>query len=116
MQQSHINLADDPDAVNKTKHMGRAYKCIPCHYKEGKETIDVKGRIKEYILKNHVSLDEVPYYCQLCLFVVSDMSSLYSISLTTLGTGRWLLRGPSQTTRLYWSLVKTHINLVTWIT
>ena len=68
MQQSHINLADDPGAVNKAKHKGRAYKCISCHYKEGKETIDVKGRIEEHILKNHVSLDEIPYYCRLCLF------------------------------------------------
>ena len=62
------SMVDDTEAVSRAKHKGRAYQCIPCYHKEGKETIDVKGRIEEHILKNHVSLDEVPYYCRLCLF------------------------------------------------
>ena len=69
MQPEDTNsMVDDTEAVSRAKHKGRAYQCIPCYHKEGKETIDVKGRIEEHILKNHVSLDEVPYYCRLCLF------------------------------------------------
>ncbi|MEW8446381.1 MAG: hypothetical protein AB2661_21050 [Candidatus Thiodiazotropha sp.] len=63
-----IPLVDDPEAITRAKHKGRAYQCMPCFHKEGKETIDVRGRVEEHILKNHVSLDEVPFYCRLCLF------------------------------------------------
>lgn len=66
-----------PEAITRAKHKGRAYQCMPCFHKEGKETIDVRGRIEEHILKNHVSLDEVPYYCRLCLFRCQRREQLF---------------------------------------
>ena len=53
----------DVELVERAKHRGRAYQCLPCYHKEGRVVINEKGRIKDHILKKHVKLDEVPYYC-----------------------------------------------------
>ena len=58
----------DVELVERAKHRGRAYQCLPCYHKEGRVLISEKGRIEDHILKNHVKLDEVPFYCSLCLF------------------------------------------------
>ena len=59
---------DVDEARRMAKHRGRAYQCLACFHKEGKNTINEK-KIEFYILKNHVKLEEVPFYCRLCLFV-----------------------------------------------
>ena len=61
--------ADVDEARRRAKHRGRAYQCLACFHKEGKNTINEKGKIEFHILKNHFKLDEVPFYCRLCLFV-----------------------------------------------
>lgn len=38
--------------------------------------IDVKQRIEEHIMKIHLSLDQVPFYCSLCLFRCRDRATL----------------------------------------
>ena len=60
---------DMDEARRRAKHRGRAYQCLACFHKEGKNTINEKGKIEFHILKNHVKLDEDPFYCRLCLSV-----------------------------------------------
>ena len=66
------NLSADE---NKAKHRGRAYQCLRC-LQTGKEVIDVKARIVDHLMKHHLSLDQVPYYCMLCLFKCKDENTL----------------------------------------
>ena len=66
----------DVELVERAKHRGRAYQCLPCYHKEGRVVINEKGRIEDHILKNHVKLDEVPYYCSLCLFRCHSLQQL----------------------------------------
>ena len=66
----------DIELVERAKHRGRAYQCLPCYHKEGRVVINEKGRIEDHILKNHVKLDEVPYYCSLCLFRCHSLQQL----------------------------------------
>lgn len=47
---------------------GRAYQCLRCLHRTGKEMVDARYRVENHILKTHLSLDEVPHYCTLCLF------------------------------------------------
>ena len=54
--------------IAREKNRGRAYQCLPCFHKKGRTIDDVKGRIEEYILKNHVKPDEEPFYCRLLMF------------------------------------------------
>lgn len=62
--------------VERAKHRGRAYQCLPCYHKEGRVVINEKGRIEDHILKTHVKLDEVPFYCSLCLFRCHSLQQL----------------------------------------
>ena len=65
------------DALEKmARHKGRAYQCLRCCHQGGKEVIDVKARIECHIMKTHLSLDQVPFYCSLCLFRCSDKATL----------------------------------------
>ena len=65
------------DALEKAaKHRGRAYQCLRCLDQHGKEVIDVKSRIEDHIMKHHLSLDQVPFYCNLCLFKCKDLTTL----------------------------------------
>ena len=59
----------------KAKKKGRAYRCTRCN-KMGNQVIDVKYRVADHILKYHLSLDQVPYYCTLCLFRCNEESQL----------------------------------------
>lgn len=51
---------------------GRAYQCRRC----GK--IDRRYRLADHYLKEHVSLDRVPFYCSLCSFRAQDKQTLYN--------------------------------------
>ena len=62
--------------VDKAKHRGRAYQCLRCFHQQGVSVIDVKQRIEEHIMKIHLSLDQVPFYCSLCLFRCRDRATL----------------------------------------
>lgn len=66
------NLSTDE---NKAKHRGRAYQRLRC-LQTGKEVINVKARIEDHLMKHHLSLDQVPYYCTLCLFKCKDENTL----------------------------------------
>ena len=59
---------DEREARERARRRGRAYQCMTCHYREGRRVVDIKCRIEEHILKMHVALENVPYYCCLCLF------------------------------------------------
>ena len=55
---------------------GRAYQCLRCLHKSGKEFVDARYRVENHILKQHLGLDEVPHYCSLCLFRCLKRSDL----------------------------------------
>ena len=46
----------------------RAYQCLHSLHKKDEIYIEAKYRVANHILKHHLSLDDVPYYCKLCLF------------------------------------------------
>ena len=46
---------------------GRAYACTRCEG-DGKEYVDTNMRVEDNILRVHMQLDQVPYYCTLRLF------------------------------------------------
>lgn len=54
---------------------GHAYVCRIC-LAEGSSVVDRKGRMISHIMKQHIPLDEVPFYCSLCLFRATDQKSL----------------------------------------
>ena len=58
----------EAERTEKARRMGRAWQCLRCHYREQKRTVDRKGRIEDHIMKVHLALEEVPFYCRLCLF------------------------------------------------
>ena len=58
----------EAERIEKARRMGRAWQCLRCHYREQKRTVDRKGRIEDHIMKVHLALEEVPFYCRLCLF------------------------------------------------
>ena len=49
---------------------GRAYKCLNCGH------TNEKRRVISHIYKEHVRLDEAPFYCKVCLFRCTDEESL----------------------------------------
>ena len=59
---------EEAEKVEKARRMGRAWQCLRCRNEEGKPTVDRKCRIEEHLMKVHLSLTEVPFYCKLCLF------------------------------------------------
>jgi hypothetical protein len=54
-----------------THTRGRAYQCLRCTGVVGE-----KGRIVAHYYKHHVSLDKVPYYCNLCNFRCTQQRDL----------------------------------------
>ncbi|KAH3742449.1 hypothetical protein DPMN_049192 [Dreissena polymorpha] len=46
----------------------RAYQCLKCYHRMDKVYIEAKYRVYSHFLKEHMSLDQAPYYCRLCLF------------------------------------------------
>ncbi|MCG8047847.1 MAG: hypothetical protein N0E48_19855, partial [Candidatus Thiodiazotropha endolucinida] len=58
-----------------SKHWGRAYQCLRC-LKDHKEVIAEKYRLEDHIRKCHLSLDQLPFYCSLCLFRCTEKTQL----------------------------------------
>ena len=58
----------DVESIEKAKRRGRALQCLHCFHKKGKKVIDVNGRLEDHILREHMTFQEVPFYCSLCLF------------------------------------------------
>ena len=56
--------------VKMSQARGRAYKCLNCGH------VNEKRRVISHIYKEHVGLDEAPFYCKVCLFRSSDEESL----------------------------------------
>ncbi|KAH3769210.1 hypothetical protein DPMN_170462 [Dreissena polymorpha] len=46
----------------------RAYQCLKCYHRMDKVYIEAKYRVYNHFLKEHMSLDQAPFYCRLCLF------------------------------------------------
>jgi hypothetical protein len=46
----------------------RAYQCLKCYHRMDKVYVEAKYRVYNHFLKEHMSLDQAPYYCRLCLF------------------------------------------------
>ena len=61
--------------MEKAKHRGRGYQCVRC-LNEGKEVILEKCRLEDHIRKCHLSLDQLPFYCSLCLFRYTEKAQL----------------------------------------
>ena len=59
---------EDAEKVERARRMGRAWQCMRCLNEEGKRVVDRKSRIEEHLMKTHLPLTQVPYYCKLCLF------------------------------------------------
>ena len=68
MDSSSMVGGGDVEGIEKAKKRGRAYQCLHCFHKKGKKVIDVKGRLEDHILREHMTFQEVPFYCSLCLF------------------------------------------------
>ena len=58
----------DVESREKARRRGRAYQCLHCFHKQGKQVVDVKGRVEDHILREHLSFQQVPFYCSLCYF------------------------------------------------
>ena len=73
----HTAMAE-VERLEKAKRMERAWQCLRCYHREQKRTVDRKGRIEDHIMKVHLALEEVPYYCRLCLFRCQRQEQLSS--------------------------------------
>ena len=58
----------EEDRIERARKRGKAYQCLRCYSREGKRTVDIKCRIEDHIMKMHLALEEVPFYCKLCSF------------------------------------------------
>ena len=56
------------DLEFRYRRRGRAYLCRHCFHKEGKKHVDVKARVRDHILRQHIAFHQVPFYCNLCSF------------------------------------------------
>ena len=53
----------EEDRIERARKRGKAYQCLKCFSREGKRTVDIKCRIEDHIMKMHLALEEVPFYC-----------------------------------------------------
>ena len=63
-----IELLFGKEAVERARKRGRAYMCVGCHTLTGERRIGEAGPMQDHVLKYHVSQDQVPYYCRLCMY------------------------------------------------
>ena len=54
--------------IERAKHRGRAYECLACFYQKGERKVDKLHWLEAQILKAHITLGKIPYFCRLCLF------------------------------------------------
>ena len=58
----------DKETIERARHRGRAYLCLACVHLKKKRVADELGKLEDHIVRNHVELERVPFYCQLCTF------------------------------------------------
>ena len=58
----------DKETIERARHRGRAYLCLACFHLKKKRVADELGKLEDHIVRNHVELERVPFYCQLCTF------------------------------------------------
>ena len=63
-----IELLFGKNAVERVRKRGRAYMCVGCHILKGERSIGEASTMQDHVLKYHVSQDQVPYYCRLCMY------------------------------------------------
>lgn len=63
-----LNSMEDPERIERAKKRGKAWQCLRCHYRDQKRWVDIKCRVEDHVMKMHLALEEVPFYCKLCLF------------------------------------------------
>ena len=68
MDLTMIELLFGKEAVERARKRGRAYMCVGCHTLTGERRIGEAGPMQDHVLKYHVSQDQVPYYCRLCMY------------------------------------------------
>ena len=59
----------------KAKHRGRGYQCLRCLSK-AVQYVAEKIWAEDHIMKMHLGLDEVPFYCSLCMFKCKTPTTL----------------------------------------
>ena len=57
--------------MHRSANGGLLYQCNYC------AMVDRKGRLEDHILKAHVPVENVPFYCKLCLFRSQDRAKFY---------------------------------------
>ena len=67
-QPEMLSTAALEDIEKAARKLGRAYQCLRCFHRTGKEFIEVKSRMEANILRDHLRRDEVPFFCSLCQF------------------------------------------------
>ena len=45
----------DVESREKARRRRRAYQCLHCFHKQGKQVVDVKGQVEDHILREHLS-------------------------------------------------------------
>ena len=63
-----LNSVEDPERIERAKKRGKAWQCLRCHYRDQKRWVDIKCRVEDHVMKMHLALEKVPFYCKLCLF------------------------------------------------
>lgn len=58
----------DQETVNRARHRGRAYICLACLYQKKERVVDEHAKMEDHILRNHIEMARIPFFCQLCKF------------------------------------------------
>lgn len=73
--QSPLKMFTKTPAELKAGKRGRKYQCVRCMNK-GEEYFNTKSRMEGHIIKPHLGLDQIPFYCNLCMFKCRDYPTL----------------------------------------
>ena len=66
--EQELSVFEDQEKVERAKKRGKAWQCLHCHNNSQKRWVDIKCRVEDHIMKYHLALEEVPFYCRLCWF------------------------------------------------
>ena len=62
--------------AEKAAKRGRGFQCVRS-MQRGVENINTKSRLEDHIRKTHLTPDQLPFYCALCLFRCTRREDLY---------------------------------------
>ncbi|KAH3841544.1 hypothetical protein DPMN_115010 [Dreissena polymorpha] len=54
----------------------KRYQCLRCYHVNGEEKVGPRYRILDHFLRQHLSLDQAPFHCKLCLFRCFQLEDL----------------------------------------